>query len=166
MTAPDTLIAANMTERELQNNVVAMARVLGWLVCGCTDGIISAYECGKDATHATPKGLRPNTTRGTVRFKGRSSARWVLAVDGIHRQSRIWSLEDGRQVGAGRLRAPNRVPASHWADPRGCRVGSPVSEPMVLQPRASGSGVASGECSARRVTNSCRSTHWAVSPWA
>lgn len=41
-----------------------------------------------------------------------------------------------------------------------------VSEPMVLQPRASGSGVASGECSARRVTNSCRSTHWAVSPWA
>lgn len=30
-TAPDTLIAANMTERELQNNVVAMARVLGWM---------------------------------------------------------------------------------------------------------------------------------------
>jgi len=30
-TAPDTLIAANMTERELQNNVVAMARALGWM---------------------------------------------------------------------------------------------------------------------------------------
>ena len=30
-TAPNTLIAANMTERELQNNVVAMARALGWM---------------------------------------------------------------------------------------------------------------------------------------
>jgi len=30
-TAPASLIAASMTERELQNNIVAMARTLGWM---------------------------------------------------------------------------------------------------------------------------------------